>query len=80
MGKIYRDKKSAGCALCKPHKHGWAPKKKIKTLATEKKMAGEIIETLALLSIRQQRVQEGVPQPVLSNMSFEYLMINFEVL
>ncbi|GEM_PF-3544427 len=28
----YRDKKSKGCALCKPHKHGWQPKHKPKTL------------------------------------------------
>ena len=28
MGKVYRDKKSIGSALCKPHKHGWEPKKK----------------------------------------------------
>ena len=28
MGKVYKDKKSSGCALCKPHKHGWEPKKK----------------------------------------------------
>jgi len=32
MGKLYRDKKSSGCALCKPHKHGWAPKFKDKEL------------------------------------------------
>lgn len=37
MGKVYKNKKSRGCALCKPHKHGWAPKKKIKIIATEKK-------------------------------------------
>jgi len=28
VGKVYKDKKSSGCALCKPYKHGWAPKKK----------------------------------------------------
>ena len=38
MGKIYKDKKSKGCALCKPHKHGWAPKKKAKVLAFEEVM------------------------------------------
>jgi len=42
MGKVYKDKKSKGCALCKPHKHGWAPKKKIKIIATEKEMDREI--------------------------------------
>ncbi len=47
MGKVYKDKKSSGCALCKPHKHGWAPKKKAKTTAFEKKMEREITETLA---------------------------------
>lgn len=47
MGKVYKNKKSSGCALCKPHKHGWAPKKKIKIIATEKKMDREIAEALA---------------------------------
>ncbi|MDP2754832.1 MAG: hypothetical protein Q8P40_10660 [Nitrospirota bacterium] len=42
MGKIYKDKKSKGCALCKPHKHGWAPKKKAKIIALEKEMDREI--------------------------------------
>lgn len=42
MGKVYKDKKSKGCALCKPHKHGWAPKKKAKIIAIEKKMEREI--------------------------------------
>ncbi len=42
MGKVYKDKKSGGCALCKPHKHGWAPKKKAKVIAIEKEMLGDI--------------------------------------
>ncbi len=42
MGKVYKDKKSKGCALCKPHKHGWAPKKKAKIIAIEKVMEKEI--------------------------------------
>jgi hypothetical protein len=42
MGKVYKDKKSKGCALCKPHKHGWAPKKKAKIIAIEKGMDREI--------------------------------------
>ncbi|MEK6682134.1 MAG: hypothetical protein AABY79_09255 [Nitrospirota bacterium] len=42
MGKVYKDKKSKGCALCKPHKHGWAPKKKTKIIAVEKEMEREI--------------------------------------
>lgn len=42
MGKVYKDKKSKGCALCKPHKHGWAPKKKAKIIAFEKVMQKEI--------------------------------------
>jgi hypothetical protein len=42
MGKVYKDKKSKGCALCKPHKHGWAPKKKAKIIALEKEMDMEI--------------------------------------
>jgi len=28
MGKIYKNKKSGGCALCKPHKHKKADKLK----------------------------------------------------
>ena len=46
MGKIYKDKKSKGCALCKPHKHGWAPKKKAKMLAFERETDKEIIKSL----------------------------------
>lgn len=42
MGKVYKDKKSKGCALCKPHKYGWAPKKKVKVVAVEKDMDREI--------------------------------------
>ena len=42
MGKVYKDRKSSGCGLCKPHKHGWAPKKKAKTIAIEKEMDREI--------------------------------------
>ena len=42
MGKVYKDKKSKGCALCKQHKHGWAPKKKIKIIAIEREMDREI--------------------------------------
>ncbi|MBI5747340.1 MAG: hypothetical protein HZA13_10120 [Nitrospirae bacterium] len=42
MGKVYKDKKSKGCALCKPHKHGWAPKKKAKIIAVEKETDREI--------------------------------------
>lgn len=39
MGNVYKDKKSNGCALCKPHKHGWAPKKKVKKRAREMESA-----------------------------------------
>jgi hypothetical protein len=46
MGKVYKDKKSKGCALCKPHKHGWSPKKKIKTIFIEKEMDREINKTI----------------------------------
>jgi len=42
MGKVFKDKKSKGCALCKPHKHGWAPKKKTKIIVIEKEMDREI--------------------------------------
>jgi hypothetical protein len=44
MGKVYKDKKSKGCALCKPHKHGWAPKKKEKVRIREKELDGEVNE------------------------------------
>ncbi len=47
MGKVYKDKKSKGCALCKPHKHRWAPKKKAKTIAIEKEMEREINMVIA---------------------------------
>jgi len=50
MGKIYRDKKSKGCALCKPHKHGWAPKKKAKVLALERETDKEIIKSIKPIS------------------------------
>ncbi len=44
MGKIYKDKKSKGCALCKPHKHGWAAKKQPKIAALERTMEKEAKE------------------------------------
>lgn len=47
MGKVYKDKKSGGCALCKPHKHGWAPKKKARVMDIEKNMDREIADTFA---------------------------------
>jgi len=46
MGKVYKDKKSKRCALCKPHKHGWAPKKKVKIIAVEKEMEREITKVV----------------------------------
>jgi DNA-binding transcriptional regulator YiaG len=42
VGKVYRDKKSSGCALCKPHKHGWSPKKKPKEMALAREMEREV--------------------------------------
>jgi hypothetical protein len=42
MGKVYKDRESKGCALCKPHKHGWAPKKKPKVISYEKETDREI--------------------------------------
>lgn len=44
MGKVFKDKKSHGCAACKPHKHGWAPKKKDKFRAMEYVMHKEAEE------------------------------------
>ncbi len=49
MGKVYKDKKSKACALCKPHKHGWAPKKKIKIISKEKEMGKEISKAGGIL-------------------------------
>jgi hypothetical protein len=56
MGKVYKDKKSSGCALCKPHKHGWAPKKKAKIIAIEKEMDREIIKETG--SVRDLNIEE----------------------
>jgi hypothetical protein len=50
MGKIYKDKKSKGCALCKPHKHGWDPKKKAKVIAKEKEMEKETVRIVGRLT------------------------------
>jgi len=41
MGNLYRDKKSSGCAMCKPHKHGWAKKYKPSELQKRKIMKRE---------------------------------------
>lgn len=38
----YKDKKSSGCALCKPWKHGWEPKHKPKDRARLEQMAEEV--------------------------------------
>ncbi len=46
MGKVCRNKKSSGCALCKPHKHGWSPKKKPRELALEREIERDIARTL----------------------------------
>lgn len=45
MGKVYKNKKGSGCKMCKPHKHGWAPKKKVKDLSEEEE-ARKIIKKL----------------------------------
>jgi len=36
MGKWIRDKKSSGCAMCKPWKHGWSLKYEGKELQFRK--------------------------------------------
>ena len=46
MVKLYKDKKSSGCALCKPHKHGWEPKKNKRERVMEKVAEREIQEFL----------------------------------
>ena len=38
----YKDKKSSGCALCKPWKHGWEPKHKLKDRFKLKSMRTDI--------------------------------------
>jgi hypothetical protein len=55
MGKVYKDKKSKGCALCKPHKHGWAPKKKAKIISIEKEMDREINKVISS-SVRKSQL------------------------
>lgn len=46
----YRDKKSKGCALCKPHKHGWAPKHTSQMLAKLAWMAREAEEAVRVIA------------------------------
>jgi len=41
MGKVYKRKRRS-CALCKPHKTGWAPRLKEKERALRKAHAAEI--------------------------------------
>jgi len=40
--------------MCKPHKHGWAPKKKFKTKAKEIRMDREIAEVPASSDNRER--------------------------
>lgn len=42
MGKVYKDKKGSSCKMCKPHKNGWSPKKKVRVRAKENEMKKEI--------------------------------------
>jgi hypothetical protein len=42
MGKVYKDKKGSSCSSCKPHKNGFAPKKKRKVIGKEKQMDADI--------------------------------------
>jgi len=44
MGKVYKDKKGSSCKMCKPHKNGWAPKRKEKERLKEKIVQKEIKE------------------------------------
>ncbi len=41
MGAVYRKKNPGGCALCKPHKHGWDPKFKARELALRRELDEE---------------------------------------
>ncbi len=38
----HRDKKSSGCGLCKPHKHGVAPLRKDREAAEERELRDEM--------------------------------------
>jgi hypothetical protein len=49
----YRDKKSKGCALCKPHKHGWAPKHKPKVLVRLDWMKRDVEEARNAVDVGQ---------------------------
>ncbi|VVB50632.1 Uncharacterised protein [uncultured archaeon] len=42
MGKVYAKGKHRTCGVCKPHKVGWEPKKKLKVRVKEKSMALDI--------------------------------------
>lgn len=55
MGRLYRDKKSSGCAMCKPYKHGWAKKFTPRELAERK--------------VLEQEAQSTTPQPAPTGMA-----------
>lgn len=46
MGRIYKNKKSGGCSLCKPHKHKRADKLKPKVRDFYNRTSREIVETV----------------------------------
>lgn len=38
----HRDRKSSGCGLCKPHKHGGAPLRKVREAFEERQLQKEL--------------------------------------
>jgi len=61
MGKWCRDKKSSGCAMCKPHKHGYALKYKEPELSYRRRTDKEIREIkLVDASSSQPLARSGV--------------------
>jgi hypothetical protein len=43
MGSVYKRKRRS-CKMCKPHKMGWAPKKKLKEIQLIKEFKKELKE------------------------------------
>lgn len=44
MGKVYKDKKGSSCKMCKPHKNGWAKKKKARDRVLEEESMKEVFQ------------------------------------
>ena len=55
MGKLYRDKKSSGCALCRPYKHGWEKKFTPRELAVRRAKERELLEAIFPLKTSKRK-------------------------